>query len=92
MYYAFVHKYGPEMRDTQGRRIGHVEAFVSSHMCDKFLSATNNAERIGSKTARWHLIDELLAERPHLRDDAPFLSMAELINEVRALRSEIWGC
>lgn len=86
MNYVFVHNYRPEMRDSQGRRIGHVEAFVSSRMCDKFLSATNNAERIGSKTARWHLIDELLAERPNLREDAPYLSMAELINEVRAMR------
>jgi len=88
MHYAFVHKYGPNMRDTEGKRIGYVKAFVSSHMCDKFLSANGNAERIGSKTARWHLIDELLAERPNLREDAPFLSMAELVNEVGAMRCE----
>lgn len=90
MFYAFVHKYGPNMRDTEGKRIGYVNVFVSSHMCDKFLSANGNAELIGSKTARWHLIDELLAERPYLRDDAPYLSMPELVNEVRALRSENW--
>lgn len=92
MFYAFVHKYGPNMRDAEGRRIGYVKMFVSSHMRDKFLSANDNAERIGSKIARSYLTDELLAERPYLRTDAPYLTMPELVNEVRAMRSENWGC
>lgn len=92
MFYAFVHKYGPEIRDTQGKLIGHVAVFAAKWTRDDFVSEYGNAEAISGKVARGYLIDELLAERPRLRDDAPFLSMAELVNEVRALRSENRGC
>lgn len=88
MFYAFVHKYGHNMRDTQGKQIGHVAVFPTRNTRDDFVSEVSNAEAINSKTARVYLIDELLAERPHMRDDVPYLSMAELVHEIVAMRCD----
>lgn len=88
MFYAFVHKYNPIIRDTQGNRIGHVAIFATKRTRDDFVSEFNKAEAISSKVARRCLIDELLAECPRMRDDAPFLSMPELVYEVVAARCD----
>lgn len=88
MFYAFVHKYGHNMRDTQGKRIGHVEVFPTRRTRDDFVSEFGNAETISGKVARGYLIDELLAERPHMRDDAPYMTMAEIVIEVVATRCD----
>lgn len=83
MFYAFVHKYGPEMRDTKGKRIGDVVVFHSKRTRDDFVSYNHDYEAISSKVARWYLIDALLAQRPYLRDDAPHMSMSELVRELK---------
>lgn len=88
MFYAFVHKYGVHTRDTQRKRIGHVAVFPTRRTRDDFVSEFGNAEAINSKTARVCLVDELLAERPYMYDETPYLSMAEIAHEVVAMRCD----
>lgn len=88
MFYAFVHKYEPHMRDTRGRRIGHVEVFSTKRTRDAFVDLNRKCERISSDTARWHLVDELLAEYPRLRDEAAYMTTPEIVIIVEKLRNE----
>lgn len=61
-HYAFYHKYGINMRDEHGRRIGHVVVFPSVKARDMYVYNTEDcAEVIASKVARWHMIDYILA-------------------------------
>lgn len=61
-HYAFCHKYGMNMRDEHGRRIGHVVVFSSVKARDMYVYNTKDcAEVIASKVARWHMIDYILA-------------------------------
>lgn len=87
MFYAFVHRYGPEMRDSEGERIGHVEWFDSKHMRDVFVDSDHNNEAISSKVARWHLVNELICEYPGLYDDAKYMTAHEIIDGVRMVRT-----
>ena len=86
MFYAFVHKYGPEMRGNNGERIGYVQVFHTKRRRDDFVKLSHDYERISSKTARSYLIDELLAKRPRLRDDVAHMGMTELALEIVAAR------
>lgn len=88
MFYAFVHKYEPYMRDTHGKRIGHVEVFSTKRTRDAFVDLNRECERISSDTARWHLVDELLAECPRLRDDVAYMTTQEIVIMVEKLRIE----
>jgi len=92
MFYAFVHRYGPEMRDTEGERIGHVEWFDSKHMRDVFVDSNRNHEAISSKVARWHLVNELVCECPGLREEVKYMTAHDLIYRVHNARTENWGC
>lgn len=92
MFYAFVHRYGPEMRDTEGERIGYVEWFDSKHMRDVFVDTDRNNEAISSKVARWYLVNELVCEYPGLYDDVKYMTAHMLIEKVRNARTENWGC
>lgn len=92
MFYAFVHKHGPEMRGTDGKRFGHVEWFDSKHMRDVFVNANHDNEAISSKVARWHLVNELLADRPELSEEAKYMTAHMLVENVRNARTEDWGC
>ena len=61
-HYAFCHKYGMNMRDERGRRIGYVVVFPSASARDMYVYNTEDcAEIITSKVARWHMIDSILA-------------------------------
>lgn len=61
-HYAFCHKYGINMRDERGRRIGYVVVFPSANARDMYVYNTEDcAEIITSKVARWHMIDNILA-------------------------------
>lgn len=61
-HYAFCHKYGINMRDEHGRRIGYVVVFPSANARDEYVYNTEDcAEKITSKVARWHMIDNILA-------------------------------
>lgn len=61
-HYAFCHKYGMNMRDERGRRIGYVVVFQSANARDMYIYNTEDcAEKITSKVARWHMIDYILA-------------------------------
>lgn len=91
MFYAFVHRYGPEMRDTEGERIGHVEWFDSKHMRDVFVDSNRNNETISSKVARFHLVNELFCEQPWLSDRAKYMTAHELIHSVHNMRTENEG-
>lgn len=92
MFYAFVHKYGPEMRGTDGKRFGHVEWFESKHMRDVFVDSDRDNEKISSKVARWHLVNELLADRPELCEEAKYMTAHMLIENVRNARTDNWEC
>ena len=92
MFYAFVHRYGPEMRYTEGERMGHVEWFDSKHMRDVFVSADHNRESISSKVARWHLVNELVSEYPGLSEEVKYMTAHELIYNVHNARTENGGC
>lgn len=60
-HYAFCHKYGVNMRDERGRRIGYVVVFPSANARDMYVYNTEDcAEKITSKVARWHMIDNIL--------------------------------
>ena len=61
-HYAFCHRYGINMRDERGRRIGYVAVFPSAKARDMYVYNTEDcAEKITSKVARWHMIDYILA-------------------------------